>query len=211
MIVDKKCEICGKEFTVPHWRIDTAKYCSKECQHNSLKAKPNLVCPICGKSFHRKPFHINRCKGDLGYCCSKSCATKLMRVRMLGENNHQYGVKGDLNSSYKQGKIFSNNHNKIDVFIYIGDWYKKYNKSGRIPEHRYLVELNHLLYPSEYFEEIDGWYYLKGGLHIHHKDHNHDNNQLSNLEILTRGEHCRVHNLSNPRKRNKKGQFIKCK
>jgi len=45
---------------------------------------------------------------------------------------------------------------------------------------------------------------------VHHKDHNKENNEISNLEIMTRAEHSAYHakdNLSN-RKRNKKGEFV---
>lgn len=41
------------------------------------------------------------------------------------------------------------------------------------------------------------WEYYKGeipkGYHIHHKDHNKDNNELSNLELLTKEEHIKRH------------------
>ena len=67
MLIDKVCAVCGKEFKIPHWRKDTAKYCSVECQRKSLKAEPNLICPVCGKKFHRKQYHINRYKGDFGF------------------------------------------------------------------------------------------------------------------------------------------------
>lgn len=208
MEIKKICSICGVEYTVPHWRKDKSKYCSVKCQHESLKAAPNLTCAVCGKEFHRKPFHIKRYKGDLGYCCSKACITELKRVRMSGKNNHQYGLRGNLNASHKHRDLFIRNNNNIDVFIYVGEWYKKYHNSGRVAEHRYLVELNHSLYPDEYFNEIDGWYYLKDGLHVHHKDCNHRNNLLENLQILSKSEHVRTHNLLSPRNRNSKGRFI---
>ena len=41
------------------------------------------------------------------------------------------------------------------------------------------------------------WEYYNGkipkGYHIHHKDHNKDNNELSNLELLTKEEHIKRH------------------
>ena len=46
------------------------------------------------------------------HCCSKECSIELRKIRMSGENNHQYGLKGALNSSYKGGE-------KINVGGYI--------------------------------------------------------------------------------------------
>ncbi len=51
---------------------------------------------------------------------------------------------------------------------------------GWIEEHRYVMEqqLNRRLLPSEI---------------VHHIDHDHNNNVISNLEITTRSEHARHH------------------
>lgn len=209
MLIDKICLICGKEYQVPHWRKDKSKYCSVDCQRTSLKAAPNLICPICGKHFHRKPYHIKRCKGDLGFCCSKSCDTELRKTRMSGENNHQYGLKGKLNASFIDRDLLKKNNRLNEQMVYVGDWYKKYNTNGRVTKHRYLVELNYYLFDESFFVEIENWFYLKKGYVVHHIDNNHNNNELSNLQVLTRGEHSRLHNKLNKIKRNQKGQFIK--
>ena len=41
------------------------------------------------------------------------------------------------------------------------------------------------------------WEYYNGeipkGYHVHHKDHNKDNNELDNLELLTKQEHTQIH------------------
>ena len=46
------------------------------------------------------------------------------------------------------------------------------------------------------------WEYYNGeipkGYHIHHKDHNKDNNELENLELLTKEEHRIRHSLEMP-------------
>lgn len=207
MNIEKVCQICGKTFKVPHWR-EKAKYCSRECSNKSHYAEPNLICAICGVPFHRKPYHIKRCKGEYGFCCSKECSAKLRVKMMYGENNHQYGLRGHLNYSFKDKDITCKNNKLNEVLVYVGNWYQKTNRGGRITQHRYLVELNHSLYDESYFEEKNGWYYLKDGLEVHHKDLNHDNNELDNLLVLTKSEHRRLHNKLQNRKRNQKGQFI---
>jgi len=38
--------------------------------------------------------------------------------------------------------------------------------------------------------EITGWF---EGCVVHHKDHNHGNNSIDNLQCLTKAEHCKIH------------------
>ena len=208
MKILKICEHCGKEFEVPHWR-DKARFCCRKCCDEHKVSENNLICAICGKPFHRKPYHIKRVKGDFGLCCSRECLRELKKEMMRGENNHQYGLKGNKNSTFIDGEISHRNHKLIEIMVYVGDWYVKANNSGRITKHRFLVEKNYELFGLEYFDKIGDWHYLKDGLEVHHIDFNHNNNNLGNLQILTKGEHRRIHNIANPRKRNSKGQFIK--
>lgn len=46
-------------------------------------------------------------------------------------------------------------------------------------------------------------------LKIHHINENKTDNDIENLQILSRGEHTRLHNLKSPVKRDKRtGKFI---
>lgn len=202
--------MCGKEFQFPHWREKTARFCSKECSNKSHIAKPNVICAICGKPFHRKNSFFKTRKGVLGFTCSKDCFAKMQKIRMTGCGNHQYGIKGKNNASFIDADLTCKNHNLTECLIYVGDWYMHNSRSGRIPVHRYVVELNHDNYDSNFFVEHDGWFYLKREYVVHHKDGNHSNNDINNLQILTRGEHSRLHSLAQPMKRcNITGRFIK--
>ena len=127
---------------------------------------------------------------------------------MSGSGNHQFGLKGYLNSGFKKRITQVKNHKLTEPMVYVGSWHKK-NKTGRIKEYRFLVEACHTLFPDIYFEEIDGWFYLKDGYSVHHKDFNHENNSIFNLEILTRSEHSSLHNKLRNTPRNNKGQFVK--
>lgn len=44
---------------------------------------------------------------------------------------------------------------------------------------------------------------LRPDEHVHHIDGNHKNNELSNLQVLTAPEHCKIHNPSMYIKRKK--------
>lgn len=168
----------------------------------------NLTCPICGKPFHRKP---SRLKNDGGYglTCSRECSREIRKVSMRGERNHQFGLKGSKNATFINGTIERRNNSLVEKMVYIGEWYLGPSVNGRIPEHKYMVEKHYKHFGDDKFDKIDGWHYLKQGLVIHHIDHNHSNNTLENLCVITKSEHTRLHNLINPRPRNNIGQFIK--
>jgi hypothetical protein len=172
-----------------------------------MAVENNLVCPICGKSFHRKPYTIKIAKWKDGMCCSRDCTNKLRKIKFKGERNHQYGLKGPKNATFITGNRLRKNNKLNEVMIYVGEWHRA-AINGRVKEHRYLVEQNHTLFGEEKFDKVGGWYYLKKGFEVHHIDHNHNNNSIDNLIVLTKAEHVRLHNIANPRPRNSKGQFI---
>ena len=131
------------------------------------------------------------------------------RIWFTGSNNHQFGLKGRLNSSFKDKDLEHKNHNFIDTFVYCPT-HPYADKNGRVARHRLVVELNSTLFNDECFEVVNGVKVLKKGLVVHHKDGNHCNDEITNLEILTRGQHTSYHNKNNPMPRNNiTGQFKK--
>lgn len=189
MYINKICKICGKEFKVPHWRKN-AKYCSTECQNKSLHGELNCKCEICGKLMHRKPSWIKRYKH---ITCSKECLSKLKSVLYAGENNHQYGLRGEKNSSFKGVEVVRKNNNLFDIFVYDPS-HPHADKTGRVSKHRLIVEQNYKLFDPKYFETIDGRVVLKRTSQVHHIDENHNNNDINNLIPVTRSEHTKIHN-----------------
>ena len=192
MIIKKICATCGKEFEIPHWRQAKAKYCSTECANVGLRGDNNCICPTCGKAFHVKPYHLKRYGHSLGNYCSKACLTEARKTLYKGENNHQYGLKGPLNSSFKGQKIQAKNHKLIEQMVYCPD-HPFCSKSGRVKEHRLVVEQNYELFDSKYFTLINGKHYLLPNIGVHHKDEDHSNNCIDNLVPCTRHEHRLFH------------------
>lgn len=208
MELKKICCYCGENFCVPHWR-EKAKFCSRECSDNSRIAKPNVVCSNCGKQFHMKKYRQFRTNRNCGYFCSKKCFNEYKKIWFKGENNHQYGLRGSKNASFKNEDTKTRNKNNIDIHVYYPN-HPYATKSGRVLLHRLTVELNHELFPNEYFNVIDGFFALKENLVVHHIDCNHQNNNIANLQVLTKGEHTRTHNIISPRCRDKiTGRFVK--
>jgi NTP pyrophosphatase (non-canonical NTP hydrolase) len=204
--IKKTCEHCGAEYNIPHWRNEKSKFCSRVCSDKSKKAKPKTECKQCNKLFHKKKSRIEKSK--IGNFCSNKCLYEFKKEYFKGENNHQYGLKGHLNSSFKGDEILDINHGNVDIKVYSPNHPHK-DKDSRVLKHRLIVEENYLLFDLKYFDFINGKYYLKRNIDVHHKDFNHDNNSINNLEPITRSEHTKLHNLQKIKLRDKKGRFMK--
>lgn len=154
-----------------------------------------------------KEYQKTRYDRNHGYFCSRKCYSEYKKTVMLGEGNHQYGLKGRLNASFKGDEVLNKNHNIIDIFVYEPE-HPYADKRGRVAKHRLIVENNHEMFGDNYFILINGHYTLKKEYNVHHKDGNHNNNDVSNLEILTRGEHTSEHNKGMIIKRDSRGRII---
>lgn len=190
MLIKLSCKTCEKEFEVQHWRAKSAKYCSRRCADLGLHASLDIKCPICGKMFHRKPYHQKRVKECY---CSKDCLRESRRRLMSGNGNHQYGLKGHLNASHISKSTFRKNGQWMDEFVYAPS-HPRAQSCGRVTKHRLVVEQNAHLFDDKYFEKCKGVTVLKKGIHVHHINGNHSDNRVQNLIPLTRGEHRSIHN-----------------
>lgn len=191
-MIKKKCLICDEDFEVPNWRKNSAKYCSKECQNKSLKGELNCECKICKKKFHLKQYRISNKTGN---CCSRICLKEYKKELMTGKRNHQYGLKGSLNSSFIGNEIIKTNNSITDIYVYVPD-HPYANRNGRVVKHRLIVEENYKLFNESYFENINNKIVLKKTSQVHHIDFDHNNNSITNLIPVTRSEHSKIHNES---------------
>ena len=206
--VTYQCEWCMKFFLGSPSR-SKAKHicCSKQCMSNLTKRiaqenrKPNTRCPVCNKNFWCKPSHLERFKQ---VSCSKECGQVLKKKRMMGQNNHQFNLKGKDNPSWKSDtKISTYGYRLVRVLDHP---FK--NSSGFVFEHRLVAE-KYLLKENNSVE-VNGKLYLKPELEVHHIDENKLNNHSSNLLILTKAEHRKLHNNKNPNNRDKNtGKYTK--
>lgn len=159
----------------------------------------NCVCDICGKKFHVKPSQKMRYKHTF---CSKECDTEYKKIRMSGENNHQYGLRKELNASWKGGKRISS----CGYYLIYMPEHPFCNGDGCVFEHRLVAEK--YLLNDENSVIVDGKRYLSPEYAVHHIDENRLNNDVSNLKVMLKGEHVRLHSLTRKQERNDKGQFI---
>lgn len=155
----------------------------------------NCICPICKKKFHLRPYVLKKNKN---HYCSKECHRLAKTQYMKGNKNHQYGLKGNKNSSWKSDKKITNyGYLKIrcldhpfkdcDDFVF---------------EHRLIAEK--YLLNNENSIEINGKKYLSQDYTVHHIDENKLNNKLENLQVMTKKEHSKIHALKRAKKMCKK-------
>ncbi|WP_455637195.1 HNH endonuclease signature motif containing protein [Parabacteroides sp.] len=203
-----RCD-CGNEVIVPGNQLTSGLTKSCGClKLNRPNTKVHCHCDWCGKPISMKRYSYNRAKY---HYCSVKCSSMHKTVVYKGKNNHQYGLKGVLNSSFKNGNLKVKNNSLIEDMVYVGEWYKG-NVHGRVKAHRYLFENNYYIYDEAYFDIIDGWHYLKPKIEVHHIDFNHNNNDITNLIPLTKSEHISLHNKYREKDRDyKTGKFKKSK
>lgn len=148
-----------------------------------------IVCPVCGKQFHVKP---SRCKRSKNVCCSVECSKAIRSISMKGAGNHQYGLKGNKNSTWKSDtKISRYGYRLVRVLDH-----PFRAKDDFVFEHRLVAEAN-LLTP-ENTVVVDGKPYLSKDYVVHHKNGNRLDNRVENLEILKRGDHSSMHQKTDP-------------
>lgn len=85
-LISKDCLICGKTFLVLPYRLESARFCSRQCSHKGktlvtgldhpLFSKKLISCDQCGKEYYEKPaklkyydhhFCSRRCAGSYGH------------------------------------------------------------------------------------------------------------------------------------------------
>ena len=163
----------------------------------------STVCPVCSVAFLVRPTRLRRSKN---VCCSRECSSILRKTTMKGSNNHQYGLRGSLNSTWKSdvgitnlGYLAQNQHTNCTS-----------RHDGSVLVHRSIVE-EHLKLndaDSDYLSTVQGQHRLSQSVDVHHIDENKLNFKLANLLITTRGEHTSMHNKMSPVLKGNDGRFI---
>lgn len=178
------CDNCGKEFKCQNFRIEKHKhlFCSKKCESEYKKSQSELnrTCIICDKKFHTKPSYEAQ-------CCSKECDRIARKQKMSGNANHQYGLLGNKNPTWKSDEKIS--HYGYKLIRTLNHPFK--NCDGFVFEHRLIAEK--YLLNDENSIVIDGKKYLKKDYTVHHIDFNRLNNDKTNLAVMTKGEHTSLH------------------
>lgn len=182
------CDWCGKEFDCQRFRTEsrTNLFCGKKCegQFRKSQTESNCICEVCGKPYHMKQSYIDRYESKY---CSIECHRKAKKTYMKGEGNHQYGLKGDENPTWRSDERISYYGYKL---IRCLDHPFK-NCDDFVFEHRLVAEK--YLLDDNNSTIIDGKKYLSSDFVAHHIDFDRLNNDVNNLMVMPKGEHMRLH------------------
>lgn len=94
--------------------------------------------------------------------------------------NKSKAVTGSSHPNYKTGRSVQGRY----VTVVKPEWYTGRKNCTRVYEH-------HVVYC-----EHNNMTEIPKGMCIHHIDHNKLNNSISNLELMTLGEHTKIHNIN---------------
>lgn len=194
--ITTNCDFCNKIIIMTENKFNKARkhFCNKECflAHQKLNST-ELICPVCNKSFTRKNSQIKNIKDISNATCSKKCCYELRKTLYLGENNHQYGLTGSKNSSWKSDEKYCNKNDNHYKMIRVEN-HPFRNKDNFVLEHRLVAE-KYLLTETNSVE-INGTRYLKPECVVHHIDFDKHNNDVSNLYVFElESMHTLFHNL----------------
>lgn len=200
------CEQCGDSYEVIRCRLGRSRFCSRKCSDDSKRAEPNVVCGVCGKSYHIKPWLLMRSKN---HYCSVACRSEAMKQNMRGENNHQYGLTGELNASWRSDLRMTN----YGYLTVRSPNHPFKNSGGFVFLHRLVFEeaIRELDPGSDYLVDVEGYSerFLSPDVVIHHKNGNRLDCRFDNLEPMSLGDHTAMHNVNDSYERDSLGRFVR--
>lgn len=186
------CDNCGVIFQCERWRVNSREhlFCTKKCEGAWRKKQSplNCTCEYCGKKFHRSESHISY---NIKNYCSYECANNDKKIRYSGNGNHQHGLKGKNNASWKSDERISFYGYKL--IRKLDHPFK--NCDDFVFEHRLVAE--EFLLNDLNSIKINRKKYLKKEYVVHHLDFNRLNNNVDNLLVMTRSDHTALHTSLN--------------
>lgn len=192
-LITLSCGHCGKEFKRYESQVrHSISFCSNSCYGASKKGvskpstgyhlkgkkphnfKENIVsCSVCNKQFHRSPGNI---KGHVIYC-SRECRTKQV-IHSCLYCQKEFSVR-----QYRTDVKYCSRSCLAKAFLPKFEEFR-FKPSGQStrPTRKY----------RKIMEEHLGRKLTKDE-HVHHIDGNPENNELSNLMVVSNAEHGRIH------------------
>lgn len=155
-----------------------------------------LVCKICKKVYHVKPY-----RSKISKCCSRACLWHITRpdipAKKYNKGKKAHNNAGVFINCLKCNKKVNISPSRIGIQYFCskkcyetilpkkekGPYQKVTIKSKtRVLSHRIIYEKFHKIKIPKYHV-------------IHHIDGNHKNNSIDNLQMMTLSEHTRLHSI----------------
>lgn len=182
-LVISVCGVCNKEFQAINYRLlhGRDKYCSRACRGKSPEFKEQLAKMIETRRRNARTKHPKWREGKrVCLDCDKIININSSRCRecqpISQKGATREGIAGDKNYNWNGGKTLSK-----EGYILVNSPYHPYkNNHGYVREHRLVMErsINRFLLPDE---------------EVHHLNGNKTDNRASNLIILSKVDHARLH------------------
>lgn len=182
------CEMCGTLFK--HRKDHDTKYCSRNCAGKAMseKKKKYAICPICGKSFMKK-------RSTMTYC-SRECANKSRENKKIVKCEN-CGIDVQRQPCHVKKHVFCSKkcYNEWKSKNMVGK--KSFHwRGGEYEGNGYLFtrqkdgtyKQNHRIIIESFIGRP-----LSEDEIIHHIDGDKKNNDISNLAIVSRSEHAKIH------------------
>lgn len=188
-----KCELCGKEKEYKY-KSQIKRFCCHKCSNQykwdnirQHKKYIKMLCPICKKEFeiYENDYRI---KNRLNIYCSKECSIKASKkgnIKKCQQCGNEFYTTRNKFCSRECAIKYKKDHYNHKIYMeneYLVGYEKGYNKKGNYKLHRKKIE------------DLIGRRLTSNEI-VHHKDENKLNNNIDNLQIMTRGEHSRYHRL----------------
>lgn len=177
-----KCEKCGKVMTE---KYGSGRFCSRSCANSHTHSEQTKQ--KISQSNKSKYEYVN-VNGNLLTVYQKTLLDKKLlekECRQIDKFTQRQNQIADLdlaNSPYKDfDTVYFNSGSYKDCYYFI-----RHDENGSIiervivPIYRYIIEYN--LKRRLTYNEV-----------VHHKDGNHHNNDINNLQIMTRSQHSSLH------------------
>lgn len=166
-----KCPACKTFHYLPMSRLHE-RYCSKVCMYQHRRHGRVVMCAVCGKTSYRNPAKTLANRFYCSLACRNSDPKWLVSLRTRLQH-----PKGSLHPRWKGGRLVRPNGY---VVCYMPTHPYPSENGTHVFEHRLVAE-QHL------------GRFLQSDEIVHHKNANRKDNRWSNLEVLTKTEHGRLH------------------
>lgn len=188
-MIEQRCELCGKAFLT--YPSNHRRFCSKKCaitknwEKRERAKKVKLICWNCKQEFELSACETRVKRGTVRYCSAKCRDEAMMTgkiVKCLNCGVEFYTTRNEFCSHEcaREYKVAHYQHKTYMENGYEVKFVNGYNKKGNVKVHRAVMEehIGRRLSPDEV---------------VHHIDGNKMNNDISNLEVMSRKEHSSLH------------------